>query len=72
MWCSSNECLSDKSRLKKWSLVPFNKKSKSRGVLEGAPLTHEGICQVYQLIEFLKKEQSKFNVVCLLSLKLGL
>ncbi|XP_063913007.1 rho GTPase-activating protein 19 isoform X1 [Zophobas morio] len=53
-----NECLSDKSRLKKWSLVPFNKKSKSRGVLEGAPLTHEGICQVYQLIEFLKKEQN--------------
>lgn len=26
--------------------------------MEGAPLTQEGICQVYQLIEFLKKEQS--------------
>lgn len=55
---SRNEYLSDKNKLKKWALVPFNKKSKSRGTMEGAPLTHEGICQVYQLIEFLKKEQS--------------
>lgn len=29
--------------------------------MEGAPLTQEGICQVYQLIEFLKKEQSMFK-----------
>lgn len=28
--------------------------------MEGAPLTQEGICQAYQLIEFLKKEQSMF------------
>lgn len=55
-----NECFSDKNKLKKWSLVPFNKKTttKNRGIMEGAPLTQEGICQVYQLIEFLKKEQS--------------
>lgn len=26
--------------------------------MEGAPLTQEGICQVYQLIDFLSKEQS--------------
>ena len=30
--------------------------------MEGAPLTQEGICQVYQLIEFLGKEQSNTNV----------
>jgi len=30
--------------------------------MEGAPLTQEGICQVYQLIEFLSKEQSNTHV----------
>jgi len=30
--------------------------------MEGAPLTQEGICQVYQLIEFLGKEQSNARV----------
>lgn len=30
--------------------------------MEGAPLTQEGICQVYQLIEFLGKEQSNNHV----------
>ncbi|KAG5885773.1 hypothetical protein JTB14_031209 [Gonioctena quinquepunctata] len=52
------ECFSEKGKLKRWNLVPFSKKSKLRGVMEGAPLTQEGICQVYQLIEFLKKEDS--------------
>ncbi|XP_071448034.1 uncharacterized protein RhoGAP54D [Hetaerina americana] len=49
-----------KSRALKWNLLPFAKKSKSqsKGVMEGAPLTQEGICQVYQLIEYLSKEQS--------------
>jgi hypothetical protein len=28
--------------------------------MEGAPLTQEGICQVYQLIEFLSRECSKY------------
>ncbi|CAH1119292.1 unnamed protein product [Phaedon cochleariae] len=51
-----NECLSEKGKLKKFA--PFTKKSKFRGVMEGAPLTQEGICQVYQLIEFLKKEDN--------------
>ncbi|KAJ8962003.1 hypothetical protein NQ314_005785 [Rhamnusium bicolor] len=54
-----NECFTDKGRMKKWALVPFGKKSKSRGVMEGAPLTQEGICQVYQLIEFLKKRTKR-------------
>ncbi|XP_044738330.1 rho GTPase-activating protein 19 [Chrysoperla carnea] len=49
-----NECISEKAKFKKWGLFP--KKSKCRGVMEGAPLTQEGICQVYQLIEFLSKE----------------
>jgi hypothetical protein len=30
--------------------------------MEGAPLTQEGICQVYQLIEFLGKEQSNAHM----------
>ncbi|KAK9700326.1 RhoGAP domain [Popillia japonica] len=46
----------EKGKLKKWTVTPFGKKSKFRGVMDGAPLTHEGICQVYQLIEFLRKE----------------
>ncbi|XP_021919562.1 uncharacterized protein LOC110829787 isoform X2 [Zootermopsis nevadensis] len=56
------ECSSEKakSRLQKWGFVPFSKKGKCvvKGVMEGAPLTQEGICQVYQLIEFLSKEQN--------------
>nr|XP_023013315.1 rho GTPase-activating protein 19 [Leptinotarsa decemlineata] len=52
------ECFSEKGKLKKWNLAPFFKKAKFRGVMEGAPLTQEGICQVYQLIEFLKKEEN--------------
>lgn len=53
-----------KSRLQKWGFVPFCKKGKCaiKGVMEGAPLTQEGICQVYQLIEFLGKEQSNTHV----------
>lgn len=53
-----SDCLNDKSKFKKWNLVSFGKKPKLRGIMEGAPLTQEGICQVYQLIEFLKNEQS--------------
>lgn len=26
--------------------------------MDGAPITQEGICQVYQLIDFLSKEES--------------
>lgn len=29
-----------------------------KGVMDGAPITQEGICQVYQLIDFLSKEES--------------
>lgn len=58
---NSNECISEKAKFKKWGLFP--KKSKCRGVMEGAPLTQEGICQVYQLIEFLSKEPSKFSLL---------
>ncbi|KAJ4439220.1 hypothetical protein ANN_07339 [Periplaneta americana] len=49
-----------KSRLQKWGLMPFSKKGKcpAKGVMEGAPLTQEGICQVFQLIEFLSKDQN--------------
>ncbi|KAI4458535.1 rho gtpase activating protein [Holotrichia oblita] len=48
----------EKGKIKKWTVTPFGKKSKFRGVMDGAPLTHEGICQVYQLIEFLRKESN--------------
>lgn len=54
----SNGAPSEKSKLKKWNLVSSAKKPKNKGVMDGAPLTQEGICQAYQLIEFLKKEQS--------------
>lgn len=30
--------------------------------MEGAPLTQEGICQVYQLIEFLSIEESMLHI----------
>ncbi|XP_044745185.1 rho GTPase-activating protein 19 isoform X2 [Coccinella septempunctata] len=53
-----NEYLNEKSKNKKWKLVSFMKKSKSTDTLEGFPLTQEGISQVYQLIEYLKKEQN--------------
>ncbi|KAK9878393.1 hypothetical protein WA026_021701 [Henosepilachna vigintioctopunctata] len=52
------ECPSDKTKLKKWKLVPFGKKCKLVDAVNGAPLTREGICQVYQLIEYLQKEQN--------------
>ncbi|KAJ9581003.1 hypothetical protein L9F63_023814, partial [Diploptera punctata] len=57
------DCASEKAKtslLQKWNFVPFAKKGRntSKGVMEGAPLTQEGICQVYQLIEFLSKEQN--------------
>ncbi|KAJ8953155.1 hypothetical protein NQ318_017182 [Aromia moschata] len=43
--------------LKKWNAVPFGKKSKCRAI-DGVPLTQEGICQIYQLIDFLKKDEN--------------
>jgi len=51
----------EKSKTKpiKWS---FMKKDKCpvKGVMDGAPITQEGICQVYQLIDFLSKEESMY------------
>ncbi|XP_059478540.1 rho GTPase-activating protein 19 isoform X1 [Neocloeon triangulifer] len=50
---------SAKPKAVKWGLGTFTKgrkQSTTKGVMEGAPLTQEGICQVYQLIEFLKSE----------------
>lgn len=32
-----------------------------KGVMDGAPITQEGICQVYQLIDFLSKEESLYT-----------
>ncbi|XP_056641174.1 rho GTPase-activating protein 19-like isoform X2 [Diorhabda sublineata] len=53
-----NDSVAEKGRIKKWNLVPFSKKSKLRNVMEGAPLTQEGVCQIFHLIEFLKNEDS--------------
>jgi hypothetical protein len=48
-------------------------------MMEGVPLTQEGICQVYQLIEFLRKEQSRnysidffvmYFVICFADIKI--
>lgn len=53
----------EKSKIKpiKWS---FMKKEKCpvKGVMDGAPITQEGICQVYQLIDFLSKEESMYII----------
>lgn len=32
-----------------------------KGVMDGAPITQEGICQVYQLIDFLSQEESMYH-----------
>lgn len=53
-----NENFSEKSKNKKWKLVSFMKKSKSTDTLECFPFIQERICQVNQLIEFLKKDQN--------------
>ncbi|KAK5650333.1 hypothetical protein RI129_001362 [Pyrocoelia pectoralis] len=56
---TEDDALLEKSKLRKWSFIPFNKKNKTcRGIMDGIPLTQEGICQVYQLIEFIKQEQN--------------
>lgn len=59
---SRGDCLTEeKSKIKpiKWS---FMKKEKCpvKGVMDGAPITQEGICQVYQLINFLSQEESMY------------
>jgi len=44
------------SKFKKAFSTPMNlsiKKSKIKGVMDGVPLTQEGVCQVYQIIEYL-------------------
>ena len=44
------------SKLKKAFSTPMSismKKSKVKGVMDGVPLTQEGVCQVYQIIEYL-------------------
>lgn len=63
VYLSSNDCINEKAKLKKWGLLSFSKKPKStinlqKGV-EGASLSEEGINQAKQLIEYLYKEQSK-------------
>lgn len=55
---TDDENMPEKGKAKKWNFVPFSKKYKNRGIMEGAPLTQEGICVVYQLIEYLKKESN--------------
>ena len=45
----------------KWSFTPFAKKTRplTRPTVEGVSLTQEGIAQVYQLIQWLSKEESE-------------
>ena len=50
--------LTDRNKLKRWT-TPFGKKSKCRSTEGTTVLTQDSITQVYQLIEFLTKEQSK-------------
>ncbi|XP_066598607.1 uncharacterized protein RhoGAP54D [Prorops nasuta] len=55
-----NDCITEKAKEKKWSLLSFSKKPKStislqKGV-EGASLTEDGIKQVKKLIDYLINE----------------
>ncbi|VEN37711.1 unnamed protein product, partial [Callosobruchus maculatus] len=54
---NENDCIFDKTRFKKWHLVPFAKKSKIKPVINGVPLTQENVCQMHVLISFLKNEE---------------
>lgn len=47
----------EKEIRKKKSFTPIKPK-KPKGVMEGAPLTSEGACQVYQIIKFLGRENN--------------
>jgi len=51
----------EKSKIKpiKWSFMKKDKCS-VKGVMDGAPITQEGICQVYQLIDFLSQKESMY------------
>lgn len=55
------------------SFVPFTKRLKQAGKnTEGIQLTKESICQVYQLINFLSKEESKLQKEVNLSVVLNI
>ncbi|XP_050740270.1 uncharacterized protein LOC127010358 isoform X1 [Eriocheir sinensis] len=59
--CDSRASETTSSR--RWQLTPLIKKLSraavsSKGVMEGAPLTQEGVCQVFQLIHYLNKENN--------------
>ncbi|XP_071523281.1 uncharacterized protein RhoGAP54D isoform X2 [Panulirus ornatus] len=46
---------------RRWQLTPLIRRlgltsSVNKGVMEGAPLTQEGVCQVFQLIHYLNKD----------------
>lgn len=65
---SSNDCIIEKAKLKKWGILNFARKPKSTINLqkvEGASLSENGINQVKQLIEYLSKEQSKHSIMLL-------
>jgi len=50
----------DKQNKMKKAFTPMKKKS-VKGVMDGMPLTTEGVCQVYQIIEYLGR---KHNITC--------
>uniref|UniRef100_A0AAR5Q4J4 Rho-GAP domain-containing protein n=1 Tax=Dendroctonus ponderosae TaxID=77166 RepID=A0AAR5Q4J4_DENPD len=57
MTAEESECFYEKSKLRKWNLVPFGKKSKHKHH-EGSILSKEVLDQVHQLICFLKIEKN--------------
>uniref|UniRef100_A0A0N7ZD21 Rho-GAP domain-containing protein n=1 Tax=Scylla olivacea TaxID=85551 RepID=A0A0N7ZD21_SCYOL len=62
----TDECdrrISETTTSRRWQLTPLIKKLSraavsSKGVMEGAPLTQEGVCQVFQVIHYLNKENN--------------
>ncbi|KAL1506219.1 hypothetical protein ABEB36_005618 [Hypothenemus hampei] len=56
MTTEESDCFYEKVKLKKWNLVPFIKKTKSKTVHDGT-LNRELLDQLHQLIEFLKSDE---------------
>nr|XP_012147067.1 PREDICTED: protein PF14_0175 isoform X1 [Megachile rotundata]XP_012147068.1 PREDICTED: protein PF14_0175 isoform X1 [Megachile rotundata]XP_012147069.1 PREDICTED: protein PF14_0175 isoform X1 [Megachile rotundata] len=59
---TEDDCINEKTKLKKWGLLSFSKKPKStinlQKGMEGASLSEDGINHMKQLIDYLSKEQN--------------
>ncbi|XP_050303614.1 rho GTPase-activating protein 19 isoform X1 [Anthonomus grandis grandis] len=58
MTTEESECFYERVKLRKWNLVPFGKKSKSKHLQDGAILSQNVLNQVHQIINYLKAEKN--------------